>query len=74
MAGPDDLAGLTGVYTLAHARFLLPTVLATLSACLPYSVMRAAVAVVALVCLVLVMVGGRGDRGAAAEFSDPART
>ncbi|MCX5443572.1 hypothetical protein OHO83_45410 [Streptomyces sp. NBC_00569] len=46
--------------------FLLPTVLATLSARLPYSVMPAAVA---LVCLVLATVGGRGDRGTAAEFS-----
>ncbi|MFD7203455.1 hypothetical protein [Streptomyces sp. NPDC059893] len=46
----------------------------TLSARLPDSVMLVAVAVVALVCLVLVTVGGRGDRGTAAEFSDPART
>jgi hypothetical protein len=60
--------------TLAYAGFLLPSVLATLSAWLPYSVMPAAVGVVTLVCLVLVTVGGRGDRGAAAEFSDPART
>ncbi|MFI5658748.1 MFS transporter [Streptomyces sp. NPDC051684] len=71
MAGPDDLAGLTGIYyTLAYAGFLLPTVLATLSAWLPYSVMLAAVALVALGCLVLVTVGGRATR----EVSAPART
>ncbi|MFC9461141.1 hypothetical protein [Streptomyces sp. NPDC056983] len=62
MAGPDDLAGLTGIYyTLTYAGFLPPTVLVALSARLPDSVMLAAVAVVALVCLVLVTVGGRGD-------------
>ncbi|MFF2478978.1 hypothetical protein [Streptomyces sp. NPDC058066] len=75
MAGPDDLAGLTGIYyTLTYAGFLPPTVLVTHSARLPDSVMLAAVVVVALVCLVLVTVGGRGDRGTAAEFSDLART
>ncbi|MET8473608.1 MFS transporter [Streptomyces sp. NPDC006422] len=71
MAGPDDLAGLTGVYyTLAYSGFLLPTVLATLSAWLPYSVMLTAIAVVALACLVLVTVGRR----ATPEVSAPART
>ncbi|WP_306319573.1 MULTISPECIES: MFS transporter [unclassified Streptomyces] len=60
MAGPDDLAGLTGIYyTLAYSGFLLPTVLATLSTWLPYSVMLTAIAVVALGCLVLVTFGGR---------------
>ncbi|WP_327658345.1 MFS transporter [Streptomyces sp. NBC_00483] len=71
MAGPDDLAGLTGIYyTLAYSGFLLPTVLATLSAWLPYSVMLGAIAVVALACLVLVTVGGRATR----EVTGPART
>ncbi|WP_328630088.1 MFS transporter [Streptomyces sp. NBC_00356] len=71
MAGPDDLAGLTGIYyTLAYSGFLLPTVLATLSAWLPYSVMLGAIAVVALGCLVLVTVGGRATQ----EVSGPART
>ncbi|MFJ8932191.1 MFS transporter [Streptomyces sp. NPDC102364] len=71
MAGPDDLAGLTGIYyTLAYSGFLLPTVLATLSAWLPYSVMLGAIAVVALACLVLVTVGGRATQ----EVSGPART
>ncbi|MGY0489549.1 MFS transporter [Streptomyces sp. WG-D5] len=70
MAGPDDLAGLTGIYyTLAYAGFLLPTVLATLSAWLPYSVMLGAIAVVALACLVLVTVGGR-VRVAAAQAGE----
>jgi MFS family permease len=63
MAGPDDLAGLTGLYyTFAYAGFLLPTVLATLSAWVPYPVMLAAVAVVALVCLGLVVAGTRVTR------------
>ncbi|MEV7802739.1 MFS transporter [Microbispora sp. NPDC088329] len=66
MAGPDDLAGLTGVYyTLAYAGFLLPTVLATLSAWLSYPVMLTAVAAVALVCLGLVMTGARVTKPAA---------
>ncbi|WP_169951081.1 MFS transporter [Microbispora sp. H11081] len=60
MAGPDDLAGLTGLYyTLAYAGFLLPTVLATLSAWLSYPVMLAAVAAAALACLGLVVTGSR---------------
>ncbi|WP_432933514.1 MFS transporter [Microbispora sp. CA-135349] len=66
MAGPDDLAGLTGVYyTLAYAGFLLPTGLATLSAWLSYPVMLTAVAAVALVCLGLVMTGARVTKPAA---------
>ncbi|WP_169984504.1 hypothetical protein [Microbispora sp. H10836] len=66
MAGADDLAGLTGVYyTLAYAGFLLPTVLATLSAWLSYPVMLAAVAATALVCLGLVMTGARVTEPAA---------
>ncbi|MCO5967419.1 MFS transporter [Actinoallomurus soli] len=60
MAGADDLAGLTGVYyTLAYAGFLLPTVLATLSAWLSYPVMLTAVAAAALLCLALVATGTR---------------
>ncbi|MGW5265154.1 MFS transporter [Microbispora sp. NPDC004025] len=66
MAGADDLAGLTGVYyALAYAGFLLPTVLATLSAWLSYPVMLVAVAAVALVCLGLVMTGARVTEPAA---------
>ncbi|MFD0473519.1 hypothetical protein ACFQ0B_38620 [Nonomuraea thailandensis] len=60
MAGADDLAGLTGIYyTLAYAGFLLPTLLATLSAWLSYPVMLAAVATAALACLALVVTGSR---------------
>ncbi|TQS28605.1 MFS transporter [Microbispora sp. KK1-11] len=66
MAGPDDLAGLTGIYyTLAYAGFLLPTVLATLSSWLSYPVMLAAVAAAALVCLGLVVTGARVTESAA---------
>ncbi|MEV0629223.1 MFS transporter [Nonomuraea wenchangensis] len=69
MAGPDDLAGLTGVYyTLAYAGFLLPALLASLSAWLSYPVMLTAVAGAALLCLALVATGARvtapaGTRG-----------
>lgn len=55
IAGPDDLAGLTGVYyALAYAGFLLPTALALLSAVVPYPVMLTAVAVAAAGCLAVV--------------------
>ncbi|MFF0246713.1 MFS transporter [Streptosporangium sandarakinum] len=60
MAGADDLAGLTGVYyALAYSGFLLPTVLATLAGWLSYPVMLTVVAVVALICLGLVVNGVR---------------
>lgn len=60
MAGPDDLAGLTGVYfALAYVGFLLPTVLAALSVWLSYPVMLSALAVVALACLTRVASGVR---------------
>ncbi|MGV9255225.1 MFS transporter [Streptomyces sp. NPDC003697] len=66
MAGEEDLAGLTGIYyALAYSGFLLPTVLATLSAWLSYPVMLSGVAVVALGCLALVARGTRA--GAPAE-------
>ncbi|WP_218671482.1 MFS transporter [Microbispora sp. GKU 823] len=66
MAGPGDLAGLTGVYyTLAYAGFLLPAVLAGLSSWLSYPVMLAAVATAALVCLGLVVTGARVTEPAA---------
>ncbi|MEU7915171.1 MFS transporter [Microbispora bryophytorum] len=75
MAGPDDLAGLTGIYyMLAYAGFLLPTVLATLSSWLSYPVMLAAVAAAALVCLGLVVTGARVTRPPApAPAPAPAR-
>lgn len=53
IATPDDLAGLTGVYyALAYTGFLAPTILATLAA--PYVAMLAAVALLALGCLILI--------------------
>ncbi|MEV5323008.1 MFS transporter [Nonomuraea fastidiosa] len=60
MAGADDLAGLTGIYyMLAYAGFLLPALLAGLSAWLSYPVMLAAVACAALICLAVVATGVR---------------
>jgi Na+/melibiose symporter-like transporter len=60
IAGPADLAGLTGLYyTLAYAGFLLPTVLALLSALLPYPVLLDGVALLALGCLGVVAYGLR---------------
>ncbi|MET8866048.1 MFS transporter [Nonomuraea sp. NPDC004580] len=60
MAGADDLAGLTGVYyMLAYTGFLLPALLAGLSAWLPYPIMLTAVAGVALICLAVVATGVR---------------
>ncbi|TMR20783.1 MFS transporter [Nonomuraea zeae] len=68
MAGADDLAGLTGLYyLLAYAGFLLPAVLAALSAWLSYPVMLSAVAAAALICLGLVVTGARAAATAAAE-------
>ncbi|OON78885.1 MFS transporter [Streptomyces tsukubensis] len=69
MAGPDDLAGLTGLYyTLAYAGFLLPTVLALLSAVLSYPVMLTGVAVLAFGCLAVVAAGPRrAERAGVAE-------
>jgi MFS family permease len=68
MAGPDDLAGLTGIYyTLAYLGFLLPTVLATLSVWIPYPVMLAAVAAAALGCLAVVVFGARSTEAASGQ-------
>jgi len=60
MAGPDDLAGLTGLYyMLAYSGFLLPTVLATLAPRLSYEATLGAVAVLSIGCLSLVTAGAR---------------
>ncbi|WP_406142259.1 MFS transporter [Streptomyces sp. NBC_01089] len=60
IAGPDDLAGLTGVYyALAYAGFLLPTLLALLSVRVPYPVLLTGVAVLAVGCLSVVVHGLR---------------
>ncbi|HEX3589986.1 MAG TPA: MFS transporter [Pseudonocardiaceae bacterium] len=51
IAAPDELAGLTGVYyALAYVGFLLPATLAALATWLPYPVMLAVLAFVAIGC------------------------
>ncbi len=51
MAGPDDLAGLTGIYySLTYVGFALPVVLAALTAVASYAVLLGALAVVCLGC------------------------
>jgi MFS family permease len=51
MAGPDDLAGLTGIYySLTYIGFALPVVLATLTAVASYAVLLGAVTLVCLAC------------------------
>jgi hypothetical protein len=51
MAGPDDLAGLTGIYhSLTYVGFALPVLLALLTALTSYAVLLAAVALVCLGC------------------------
>ena len=60
IAGPSDLAGITGVYySLTYVGFLLPVVLAAFAAFATYSVLLTAVAVVCAACLVLVARGIR---------------
>jgi hypothetical protein len=60
IAGPEDLAGLTGVYySLSYVGFLLPIVLAGLAGFAPYAVLLLGVAVVCLACLVAVARGLR---------------
>jgi hypothetical protein len=58
MAPAEDLAGLTGVYyALAYAGFLLPTVLALLSAWVPYTLLLTVVALLAVACLGVIGTG-----------------
>ncbi|GAA5029195.1 MFS transporter [Actinopolymorpha pittospori] len=60
IARPDDLAGLTGVYyALAYTGFLLPAVLASVSAVLSYPVMLAILTGLAVTSLALVARGSR---------------
>jgi hypothetical protein len=55
MAGPDDVAGITGIYySLTYIGFILPVVLAALAAAASYSVLLAAVAAIGVVCLLVV--------------------
>ena len=56
MAGPDDLAGLTGIYcSLTYVGFLLPVLLASLAGAASYV---ALLSVVALVCLACALTAG----------------
>jgi hypothetical protein len=58
MAGPDDLAGLTGIYcSLTYTGFLLPVLLAALASTFSYAVLLGALAVVCLVCCLIVSRG-----------------
>jgi MFS family permease len=55
IAGPEELAGLTGVYyALAYVGFLVPALLAGLSRWIGYPVMLAALAVLAVGCTAVV--------------------
>ncbi|MGW8379428.1 MFS transporter [Streptomyces sp. ODS28] len=55
IAGPDDLAGLTGVYyALTYTGFMAPPVLAALSAVVPYVAMFAFLTLLALGCLAVI--------------------
>jgi MFS family permease len=70
MAGPDDLAGLTGIYcSLTYVGFLLPVVLATLAGVASYV---ALLIVVALVCLACALTAGWNLRARPAAEPDPA--
>ncbi|MFT3866611.1 MAG: MFS transporter [Solirubrobacterales bacterium] len=53
MAGPDDLAGLTGIYcSLTYVGFLLPVALASLAGAASYVTLLIVVAALCLACLV----------------------
>jgi hypothetical protein len=70
MAGPDDLAGLTGIYcSLTYVGFLLPVVLAALAGVASYV---ALLIVVALICLGSALTAGRNLRGRRPGEPDPA--
>jgi predicted MFS family arabinose efflux permease len=70
MAGPDDLAGLTGIYcSLTYVGFLLPVLLASLAGAASYV---ALLTVVALVCLACALTAGWNLRAGPAAEPDPA--
>jgi predicted MFS family arabinose efflux permease len=69
MAGPDDLAGMTGIYcSLTYVGFTLPVILASLAGVASYA---ALLAIVAVVCLACTVTAGWNLRARAAE-PDPA--
>jgi MFS family permease len=58
MAGPDDLAGLTGIYcSLTYMGFLVPVLLAALASAFSYAVLLGALAVACLGCCLIVSRG-----------------
>lgn len=70
MAGPDDLAGLTGIYcSLTYVGFLLPVLLASLAGAASYV---ALLSVVALVCLACALTAGWNLRPRHDAEPDPA--
>jgi hypothetical protein len=70
MAGPDDLAGMTGIYCcLTYVGFTLPVVLASLAGVASY---EALLSIVALVCLACAITAGLNLR--AARDLDPSLT
>jgi predicted MFS family arabinose efflux permease len=69
MAGPDDLAGMTGIYcSLTYVGFTLPVLLAALAGVASYV---ALLSIVALVCLACAVTAGWNLRARSAE-PDPA--
>jgi MFS family permease len=55
MAGPDDMAGITGIYySLIYVGFVLPVVLAALATTFSYTTLLIAIAVIGVACLLLV--------------------
>jgi MFS family permease len=70
MAGPDDLAGLTGIYcSLTYVGFLLPVLLASLAGAASYV---ALLSIVALVCLACALTAGWNLRARGDAEPDPA--
>jgi len=70
MAGPDDLAGLTGIYcSLTYVGFLLPVALATLAGSASYV---ALLVVVAAICLGCTLTAGWNLRARRGPKPDPA--
>jgi hypothetical protein len=70
MAGPDDLAGLTGIYcSLTYVGFLLPVALAVLASFASYV---ALLIVVAAICLACALTAGWNLRARRGGDPDPA--
>jgi MFS family permease len=70
MAGPDDLAGLTGIYcSLTYVGFLLPVVLASLAGGASYVTL---LLIVAAICLACALTAGWNLRARSAAEADAA--